>query len=1080
MSTSDNYYIMLECFLDPPELNWSKLEAHIKVKKSEWNKKRNNSDAGVIYQRLSERIDEATNALNDEDKRKKQAKEARKLKLAELDALIATSSADGSIAPEQVQVLVRQFTPFFKESTIKSRIKIPETKEHVSLPPPKKVEDAEAARFAPKMKQTSTCLQVLGCDTIYEALGLVRTSSIAELRHASEELGDKGQKASRKTAETNAQKELGGLSKEFFQNEASKRGFETAWARAKLVESYNYRVVRRKVGKGRENLVSEQNYEISLQEAIQAGMSRDEAEWFVYDYFVNKSKCRDPRTEHSKEKTRDRDKENVFCPNCREINTPSANNCVSCGYSLKAKCPKCGKTSALVERCPQCGFSFVNMENARLWTNYSQKALTENRLDDAIAAFRRAQTFWNDAPDLASLRERLRDLYAEREFHLFEEDVAAGRLDDAKRRLLNFSFDGVTSTKGSEYRRLADERLEKLTLASKAAVELEELCRKNLFFEAKKKYAEVVSLGADVKGLASILKTVNAGIERARAELKTIGNTLYREEKLADLLVRFPDFDEARNLLKTQDVKSVPKVDAFDRDGGIEVCWSRSPSLGDVFYRVLRSELRFTNGVAQNTAPTVLNAGVFDLSYMDETAEEFKTYVYSVIACRASSKESAATNSGPVVCVGTVQNVQIRPDTKKLNVSWRVSPNVRKIDVERQDLSAPNSSPVKVANVGRDGFVDFGLVDGNEYLYSVTLYYTGVHGEERRLSAVRFKGIPDEPPKALEDWQGVYSQGKIELTWKRPPKGDVYFFESTKSFKSQGLTRGSVFTGTLAELARRIGVPIELKAIGQGEILRANVSVVKNASESRRFVLPVTVVDKNIVIGRERGFLEAAGGLMAQLVDDDVYITWNWSYGVKKCLVLYSDKRPPSGVNDRNCGRLALAKQEYDKENAWVRQGQGERPLFVMVAQIYEYEGKEIYSEPSTLFTEKLFISYRFFKREIVFGLVSDSGMGRFLQKLRLWNLLKIVSKTQTLRFVEISPKGKWTKTPEIIIVKRGDRLPYRRDDGEIVARIPASNEAPFEYSMDDIVTPNQRDYYSLYCANLADSRIYALIEERE
>ncbi|MBQ9813763.1 MAG: hypothetical protein IJM54_10700 [Thermoguttaceae bacterium] len=1077
MSASDNYYLMLECFLDPPELNWPKLEAHIKAKRDEWNKKRNNPN-GTVYQRLSERIDEATDALKEQVVRKKQADEARKLKLSELDARIAACSAGGAIAPEQIQLLLDKFSPFFQPGTIRGRIKVPETSENVVLPPPKKVENAEAALFAPKMKKTSECLQVLGKETVYEALGLVRTSSVAELRRASEELGDKGQKASKKTAETNAQKELGGLAKEFFQDEASKRAFEAAWARfqfsEKLIEIFDYRVIQRKTGTKTEKFVTEKNYEISLQDAIKAGMRRDEAEWFVYDFYVLKRKCRDPRVDRSREDS----PEKVYCPNCFAANERSANKCVSCGYSLKTTCPKCGKTSALVERCPSCGFSFVDMENASLLTDEAKNAFAEKRLDDAIAAFRRAQSFWSGAPGLGALGEKLRDAHAEREYRLFQEDVDSGRTEEAKRRLLNFSFDGATSAKGRELRRLADEKLETIDKTAKGAVELEELCQKNRFFQAKQKYAELLSLGYDDEGLKAILQRIESGMERARVELDAIETASDREKKLADLLARFPDFEEARNLLKTQDVASVPKVDAFDRGNGIEVCWSRSPSLGDVFYRVLRSELRFASAGVQKTAPTVLKEGVSELSYRDETAEEFNVYVYSIVACRSSSSESSATSAAPVVRVGKARGVQITPDSKKLSVSWRVSPNARRIEVKRQDLSNPQAPPAPVANVGRDGFVDFGLVDGNEYLYSVTLYYTDAFGKEQSAPVQQFRGVPDEPPKALDDWRGAYSQGKIELTWKRPSEGDVYFFESTKPF---GIKPGAFFTGSIAELSQKFGAPIELRESTDGTTSRARFSVTKGASESKRHVLPVTVVGKIVAIGRERAidFLESASGLMAQLVDDDVYITWNWSYGVKKCLVLYSDKRPPSGLADQNCGRLFLTKQEYDRENAWVRLGQGTRPFFVTVAQVYENEGKERYSKPSTLFTEKLFVSYRFFKREIMLGLVSDSGFGRALYKAGIWNALKLIIKPKEHRFVWIEPMGNRTKTPEMIIVKRVDRLPYRRDDGEIVARIPASNDAPFEFSMDDVVAPGQRDYFSLYCANIADSRIFALIEEK-
>ncbi len=307
MSASDNYYILLECFLDPPDLDWSKLKARIGTKRAEWNRKRNNPD-GIIYQRLGERVDEMTNALKDPNVRVRQAEEARGIRLAELDARIGACSADGSVTPEQIRLLLEAFSPFFSEKTIRSRIKVPETADVAPPPPPKRVEDPNAARFLPKMKQTSTCLLVLGKETVYDALGLSTSASLDQLRRASEELGEKGQRASRKTAETNAQKELGGLAKEFFRDESSKRAFDAARARfqisEKLIRNYEFRIVQRKEGTRTEKSVTLVNYDISVNEAVKEGMSREEAEWFVYEFYVLKRKCADPRVFQPEKKSK--------------------------------------------------------------------------------------------------------------------------------------------------------------------------------------------------------------------------------------------------------------------------------------------------------------------------------------------------------------------------------------------------------------------------------------------------------------------------------------------------------------------------------------------------------------------------------------------------------------------------------------------------------------------------------------------------------------------------------------------------------------------------------------------------------
>ena len=122
-TSSDNFYLLLELFLDPPEENWAKVEARINEKKNEWNKKRNNPD-GLIYQRLSERVEEMRTALSDADRRKSEGKAARTAALRLLDEQIALRAGE-SIAPEQVDALVKEFKNFFTEKTIRSRVKVP-------------------------------------------------------------------------------------------------------------------------------------------------------------------------------------------------------------------------------------------------------------------------------------------------------------------------------------------------------------------------------------------------------------------------------------------------------------------------------------------------------------------------------------------------------------------------------------------------------------------------------------------------------------------------------------------------------------------------------------------------------------------------------------------------------------------------------------------------------------------------------------------------------------------------------------------------------------------------------------------
>ncbi len=279
-TSSDSFYILLELFLDPPEENWSRIETRINEKKNEWNKKRNNPD-GLIYQRLSERVEDMRNALRDAKKRKSEGKAARKEMLRQLDEQIARCSGE-SIAPEQVDALVKEFKIFFSETTVRSRVKVPirdaAPTRRVPDPPTKPQDDPTIPRFdASKLREVKNCLLTLQKDSIYKALGVARTSTPARLLEAANDALQKARNASNKTAEVSALGSIGGLAKEFFKDKKSKRGFELAWANfqfeEKLKSDFSRRIVSKTENGKIVKFVTEENYARSLREATEAGMT---------------------------------------------------------------------------------------------------------------------------------------------------------------------------------------------------------------------------------------------------------------------------------------------------------------------------------------------------------------------------------------------------------------------------------------------------------------------------------------------------------------------------------------------------------------------------------------------------------------------------------------------------------------------------------------------------------------------------------------------------------------------------------------------------------------------------------------
>jgi hypothetical protein len=122
---SDNIYIELELFLDPPIINPAELENELKNKFiPEWNKKVN---ASLKFKALTETARKylqsnlATLGLPD------LSKTAQEEKLDELIRHITEYERDGILEEREYKELKTKFSPFFREETIKSNLHLPIT-----------------------------------------------------------------------------------------------------------------------------------------------------------------------------------------------------------------------------------------------------------------------------------------------------------------------------------------------------------------------------------------------------------------------------------------------------------------------------------------------------------------------------------------------------------------------------------------------------------------------------------------------------------------------------------------------------------------------------------------------------------------------------------------------------------------------------------------------------------------------------------------------------------------------------------------------------------------------------------------
>lgn len=1066
-TSSDNFYLLLELFLDPPEENWAKVEARINEKKNEWNKKRNNPD-GLIYQRLSERVEEMRTALNDADRRKNEGKAARKEALRSLDEQIALRAGE-SIAPEQVDALVKEFKIFFTETTIRNRVKVPicdaAPTRRVPDPPTKPQDDPTIPRFDPsKLREVKNCLTTLGKKTIYEALGVAGTSSPSRLQEAANEAVKKAKNTVNKTAEISALGVLGGLAKEFFKDANSKKGFEASWANfqfeEKLKSVFNGRIVSKNENGKVVKFVTEENYDRSLREATEEGMAPNVAEWFVYDFYVNKRKCPDPRTSDVGQAF----SEKVNCPNCFRQNDRSASRCVACGYALQTKCPKCGVTSVLSEFCPTCGFSFGDMANSELAIQSAKEALGRGDFDAASQEWSKAKVYWAENPDLQGVATQLRDVFARRQYEKFETELAAGRVDEALKLRQYFSLDGGTSPLVEEFNRRAEERLQGEKDYFDFLQKLRELQRTNQFFSAEALIAKAPTDVALRSKIVEKKEELARSIRKIREELTdaALESSLdVKERKIYELTRRYPDFDEAKKALAL--IPSAPPSSLRTRSkaNGIELAWSPSSSLGAHIYRVERFPCDCSESERTRRTVVVCDA-TQECSCLDATAEEFERYVYCVSSRRDGGASSASVQSEVAIRIGEIRNVELASESNKLRITWKISPKIEAVDVYRKDLTRPNEARVLVKSVGLAGFLDDGLENDREYEYEASLRYRDVDGRLQTTYPQKFKGTPCEKLPSVDDLTVSCANNRFNLSWTAPKKGDVLFWILPQS---SGFARGETYRGSIQELCERLKAKPTPCKIGETNARGQASGTIARQNDGSVFcvALPVTTDGTTFTFGEEKEIyaLEPATNIVSQIADDGVYFSWNWPTNALQAMILENAVEPPREDNYSKCKRYLTSKFEYDRESAWKRSISGASSYCFKIFMIYRIDGKERYSQGVNFRNRREYVEYQKVEPRKSKGVLS-----------RLFSKQKTPSET----ILQFNATDGNNYIPEICVVRQWNRPPLRRDDGDVIVdSLGPSDTGTLELRLNDYFEPNA--FYRCYLKNREDGANFALLD---
>lgn len=453
METDVNHYLLLDLSLDPPVKDKARLESTIAKKLAEWNGKRS-TPKGTLYKSLAERVPDIKKSLvlSDDTIRDQVIAEAMKIAKERVAVLLEAIAASGAVTEAQVKEVCKK-VPQFSEKTIRKMIKVPivEKVGPVFKEPKKPADPPIKPLDNMLMDNFQKWLDVLKKDNVYDFLGCSRTSTPAAMCELAKEIKSKALKAAKKTSDIDASQELAGLISTHFQKQGVKEAYDLALktyiGKKRLEDIFSIRCKTT----DKSNSIDWKSYQASIADCRAIGMSQEEAEYFVYEFYCKKRKCPPPSVPQN-----EKPQPTVhYCKACLAPNPEDAVACQSCGTPFKVKCPKCGQVVGLDSPyCSKCSFPVGDMplalkllKDGRLMAASGDVARAERAIDQALV-------YWPGNSDCLSVKSEIeqRRKKAQAEAELREQRA---KEEAAKAHLDNISISGAVNAKVSVGRSVA-------------------------------------------------------------------------------------------------------------------------------------------------------------------------------------------------------------------------------------------------------------------------------------------------------------------------------------------------------------------------------------------------------------------------------------------------------------------------------------------------------------------------------------------------------------------------------------------------------------------------------------------------
>lgn len=413
------------------------------------------------------------------------------------------------------------------------------------------------------------------------------------------------------------------------------------------------------------------------------------------------------------------------------------------------------------------------------------------------------------------------------------------------------------------------------------------------------------SLPPDLATARNELKAELAEVDQMLAQAKVLESQ--DVEAAAELYVRAAQKcrdRDAESALRRCRPAEPPRVLARVDGARVHIEWEPSTArVGDITYRVTREVPGLIAGDG-----SVVAASTSRLAVTDRAAPAGVPVSYAVSTLRNDESSVRPTTTAPVVVLRAVQDLELLPGDRVVELRWRLPDGASGARVLRSDDDSPRRSTGTTTTFRHDGsgFRDITVRAGVTYTYQVEAEYRLPGGGVGHATGVAGTVRPQEPPRPVRDLALQVSEDSVVLSWTPPPRGEVQLrmLDAAPDVRPEALLARSA--------VQRLGAP--LRALGPGEpgMLRAAVP----ADGRRHWLLPLTIVENVAVVGNPVEYdsrLPMITDLRAERLGSQVRLTWHWPPRAAEVRVSAKEGEPPTGPDDPAATSWRVTHAKYER-----------------------------------------------------------------------------------------------------------------------------------------------------------------------